>query len=217
MRSSGVGLAGQYRFLFEDVTLGLTIARDFGTENRVHEQVMQVRREGGGEQEYFDFDSYSFHYSLLYEGQPVGAMTATRPVDGAIDCSDVYAPQLMTRYHDCLVSTCKFRINRSGCSSLKTLRTMVREFWRDQVSVGSRLNLINADKKMVAFYQRMGYCVVEGSDFIHPTLGTDSVVMMMSADPTRKSFCTDIFSNLDDVLSMDEVITTCSESLLVDL
>ncbi|WP_372726210.1 hypothetical protein [Novipirellula sp.] len=208
MRSSGMAVADPYRFLFEDHSLGLTITRDFGTDNQVHEQVMQVRREGGGESS-FAFDSYSFHYSMLYDGQPVGAMTATRPVDGEVDCADVYSPQLMTRYHDCLVSTCKFRINRSGCSSLKTLRTMVREFWRDQVNLGSRLNLINADKKLASFYQRIGYEVIEGSNFIHPTLGTDSIVMMMSADPHRRSFCTDIFASLDDILPMQDVVTSC--------
>ena len=214
MRSSEVAVAGQYRFLFHDDALNLTITRDFGTDNQVHEQVMQVRRDGGGES-FFDFDSYSFHYSLLYDGQPVGAMTATRPSDGEIDCSHVYSPQIMSRYHDRLVSTCKFRINRHSGSSLKTLRTMVREFWRDQVHLGSRLNLINADKKLAPFYQRIGYHAVEGSDFIHPTLGTDSIVMVMSADPQRKSFCTDIFVTLDNILPMEEVVTTCRVSPMI--
>ncbi|WP_052329611.1 N-acyl amino acid synthase FeeM domain-containing protein [Rhodopirellula sp. SWK7] len=210
MRNGSQVASPSFRLLLDDPEDGLSIQRDFGTENRLYEQICSVRFGVEGEQAEFDFDRYSYHYGLFVDDQPVGTMTATRLSDGEIDCAHAYPSNVMRVFHDEIYSTCKFRIQRSRCSSMRTLRAMVRAVWQDQLTLGSRLVLINAEQNLVPFYRRMGFHLIAGSDFVHPVLGTQSVALMMSADPTRRSFFTDQFENLCDPLWLDIVLQQCN-------
>ncbi|MCM2374129.1 N-acyl amino acid synthase FeeM domain-containing protein [Aporhodopirellula aestuarii] len=203
-----------FRLLAHDPEDCLSIQRDFGTGNALYEQIATVRLGAEGERAEFEFDRYSYHYGLFVDDQPVGTMTATRLADGQIDCAHAYPPGVLRTFADEIYSTCKFRIHRSRCSSMKTLRMMVRAVWRDQLSLGSRLVLINAEKNLVPFYRRMGFHVIAGSDFVHPVLETQSVALMMSADPTRRSFFSDLFEDLCDPLWLEIVLEHCHQNAI---
>ncbi|EMI55912.1 N-acyl amino acid synthase FeeM domain-containing protein [Rhodopirellula sallentina] len=207
---SGPGLASpSFRSLLEQREEKLSIQRDFGTDNPLYDQIVKIRSDEQGQRSEFGFDRYSYHYALFVDDRPVGTMTATRLADGKIDCEEAYPQKLLRTFRDEIYSTCKFRIHRSRCSSMKTLRAMVRAVWQDQLSLASRLVLINAETTLVPFYRRMGFHVIEGSDFVHPALGTESVALMMPADPNRRSFFSDLFDDLEDPLWMDVVQAAC--------
>jgi len=196
----------KYRIIWEDKTKNLKIITDFGTGNNTFDAVLHVRRIENSTPVVFDFDHYSQQYCLLHQSTPVGSMTITRHIHGPLDCSECYPHNLLEVYGPVLGSACKFRINPFPFSGFRTLRLMIREVWRDRLQDGTRLDLINAEQKLVPFYKRIGYSVIKGSDFFHPMLGTKSVSLMLATDPTRRSFLRDLFERLPDPLLLIDVL-----------
>ncbi len=60
-----------------------------------------------------------------------------------------------------LFSIYKFRMLRSDGSPLRAVRAMGRAMWTHQLSLGSRLLVINSAKELLPFYIRMGFRVIE--------------------------------------------------------
>ncbi len=197
------------RCLFRDEATGIVIRRDFGIENDFFDEVRAVRRHGSSPVENF-FDSYSYHYLLTHHEEPVGTMTMTQLVDGLLDCQDHYPDRLLHLLGNQIVSATKLRINPCECSSIKTLRRFIGCAFQDHFSLGCRLNLMNAEKKLVPFYRRMGFEVVKGFEFEHPILGTDSVVLVLAFDPDHRSFFQPIFASGDCPLSQAEAMAACN-------
>ena len=83
---------------------------------------------------------------------------------------------------------------------------MTQMIWADLIQHGIRLDVINARRELVPFYAKMGYTVIEGWDFVHPHLGTDSQVLFLSVDPTIRSFFRDVFAEAADVLFKSRVL-----------
>ena len=156
------------RLLRKDTPKGVTMVREFGIDNPLIDSIYQVRREGDEDSFEFAFDRYSYHYCLFVDAEPVGTLTATRGVDGEMDCQQMYPESLLEAHADSVFSPCKFRIKRNRFSSFRLMRLMVREFWRDQLDIGSRLAVMNASLDLIAFYERIGFYVIEGSEFVHP-------------------------------------------------
>lgn len=110
----------------EDADNQLTVVADFGIESELFGKVLQVRGDGGKSQPQYEFDEYSTHYVLFHNCEPIGSLTATRHVDGKIDCEEFYPAVLFDRYGEQLASICKFRIRPGSHSGMKTFRMMVR-------------------------------------------------------------------------------------------
>ena len=194
--------------LFRDAEQDIVIERAFGVEDRFFDQVIDVRKDGDGPI-HNSFDPYSYHYLLRHQGTPVGTMTLTWLADGEIDCQEYYPERLLHLYHDQVISGTKLRINRGECSSLKTLRQFIGCVWQDHVKRGCRLNVMNAERRLAPFYRRLGFQVIEDSDFTHPTLRTESVVLVLAVDPNHRSFFQSIFELSEHPLSQREAIEAC--------
>ncbi len=200
-RRSDFGFRPNFQVLGEDWDTGLKVVRDFGDGNDLYERLIKVRGYGHDGPVRFFFDSYSYHYGLIEGDVAVGTLTVTRLVDGALDCQSFYPSCLLDTFYGEVFTTCKFRIAGTAKSSFRTLRMMLRHAWSDQLEQGSRLVLINSDQKLVPFYKRIGFEVIENSEFIHPLLGTSSVCMLMRADPNAKSFFSDLFEQVGPPIS----------------
>lgn len=186
----------------------LSVRRGYGNQCDIYRMVQQVRSDISEQVEY-DFDRYSYHYVLCENTSPVGALSAQRAVDGQLDCEEFYPPILLSRFKHQLFSTCKMRIQPHRSLPMEGLRMLVRDLWMDQLSLGCRITVINATEKLNRFYQRIGFSVIPSHDFIHPVLGTQSQVMVMAADPGRRSFCQDLYGMIADPVSQSELIAEC--------
>lgn len=201
------GKASAPRIIEEDAPKRLTIAAAFGINAALYDQALEVRKDENGVASKFDFDAWSTHYVMFHESEPIGALTATQQKHGPVDCNEFYPQVLFQRYSDVLVSICKFRILPGSYSGMATFRTMVRAVWRDLLQLGVRIDVINIEKSNLAAFRRIGYVIIKDSEFIHPKLGTDSIAMVLSADPTHKSFFADLFeTEIDDPVLMADVL-----------
>ncbi len=186
--------------------LELELYADFGTDNQLFGNVIRVRSQGNGSN-VFSFDEYSNHYCLMHQSNPIGTLTTTRQARGNVDCHEFYPLAVLTQFHEAIASCCKFRINASSCSNrLAAMRFMARESWGDLIEQGVRLDLINARRELASFYMRMGYTIVNGSDFVHPILGTDSLVLFLPVDPSIPSSFQYGFARVTDVLYKSQVL-----------
>lgn len=202
-------ISAGFRSLGYDEVTGLKFVRDFGTDNDLYQRLQTVRHLGGPGQYRFFFDEHSYHYGLIDGDRAVGTLTATRLADGEMDCQTQYPSPIREAFRSQIYSTCKLRIAAGRHSSFRTLRMMLRHVWKDQLELGSRLVLINTERKMTSFYQRVGFEVIEGTDFIHPLLHTDSICMLLRADPSSRSFFADLFQGVEPTLSRQQ-IDACS-------
>lgn len=201
------------REVVTDPQYQLRLLADFGTNNELYGNVLRVR---GFDQTAisFEFDEYSHHFCLFHESNPIGVLTSTWQTDGNIDCSDYYPQSLLETYSQSLMSHCKFRIVPSACSNrFAALRFMVRGVWQDELQCGRRLDIVNASREKVRFYKRIGYTPIQGFDFVHPKLGTDSVVLVLPADPTIPSFFRDQFARVPNTTSLTEIQGVCHQEL----
>lgn len=115
----------------------------------------------------------------------------------------------------CCPGTCKLRIRSGPTTPLLALRTLVRAAWTDQFHRGKRIALVNAEHRMKSFYHRIGFSYLEGCDFVHPGLGTQSCVLLMAADPGHRSYCQDIFAAVAEPYSQRALVDFCTGSLAV--
>ncbi|MFN8390866.1 MAG: hypothetical protein U0136_11295 [Bdellovibrionota bacterium] len=163
-------------------------------------------------------DEYSDHYCMYVDGQPVGSLGVTRALDGDVYLHEYCPPPLVDEFHDSLVSAYRFRIlhdfRRSSqlVPDIALSRHMVREAWREQISKGANLDLINIEKTHVPLYQRMGYVVCDGYDYLDPILGTPSCLMFLPVDPDRPSFIRDIIMETDVRLPVARVLRALTRS-----
>jgi hypothetical protein len=156
-------------------------------------------------------DDYSDHYCMLVDDEPVGSLGVTRLIDGPVFLSE-YVPQLLSdNFYDTLCSAYRFRIlsefRRTSplVPGINLSRHIVREVWREQLMKGVRLDVINIESSYIPLYQRMGYEICEGFDYIDPALGTPSSIMYLAADVGRPSIIQDILQDLGISFSSERV------------
>lgn len=184
---------------------GSVIQRDWGVDQDTFGQVLEVRRRVHGRATVYDFDHYSAHYLLTRWSQPVGCLTVTHAVDGPVDCRRFYPDALFDEFGDRLVSACKSNII-AGESSPGDWRRFTRTVWRDLLTRDVRIDVINVRHDRRDAFRAMGYVVIGGCRFGHPTLNTDSVGMFLSVDPDHRSLFRSVFrEHLGDVLEIDRV------------
>lgn len=179
-----------------------------GTEDPLFGLVQEIRGDGSDRTRY-EYDDYSHHYLLRWEGKPLGALTVQAAVDGKLDCDDYYPPVLFDRYRSQLIATCKLRIRRGPSTPIQALRTLVRGAWADQLNYGKRVSIVNADVRMQAFYRRIGFTYLPGFDFVHPELQTQSNVLLMAADSTQRSYCQDLFATVANQPNQPSLVELC--------
>lgn len=159
----------------------------------------------------YPIDSYSDHYRLTVDGKTAGALSVTQTRNGVADCEE-YMPQcLLDNFRDMISSACKFRIVKQKIahiekrSQINLPQQVIKMAFKDQLSKGIKLDIINARKSFARYYRQMGYLTVENSEFIHPVLGTNSVIMYLPADPNHKSLVQQSCKSLDNHLLLSEV------------
>lgn len=202
----------------EPALISMTLAKDdfqmgairfaFGKSNSTFAMVQDIRSDLSDQTEH-PFDEFSYHYVLMRGDFPVGSMSVQKATDGVLDCESNYPSLIREQYQDQLFSSCKFRIRPGEQPALLALRLLVRSVWTHQIDLGAKISIINVSTRMKRFYQRIGFSEIVGYDFIHPVLHTHSHVMLMTTDPTRRSFCQDIFENCGSPLSQSEVAAKC--------
>lgn len=197
-------------------TIPLEISIDYGRVEDVDLffDILQVRNEVYQSKDIssliFAFDSYSDQYRLSLGGDPSGCLTVTRALEGEIDCFEFYPESILETYHEQIVSALKFRILNTVFKNLHAhsrmlSSTLVRTAWQDQLNKGARLDLINVERSYIPYYRRMGYHLIDDSNFTHPILGTDSYCMFLPADPNIKSIAQDLFQQADNPLYLEDV------------
>ncbi len=193
------GSVGDSR-VYADSESHLSVDCGQGNQGELFRQVVGVRAAYPVGPYEFEFDRYSEHYLIRHHEQPIGVLTATRLIAGELDCAEYYPRNWLLEYGHRVFSNYKFRMLRSEVPPLKAVRAITGAMWAHQLSLGSRLLVINAAKSLIPLYRRMGLRVVHGSDFVHPTLGTESVVLVQASDPDCRSFFQDIFAQVPDPL-----------------
>ncbi len=157
-------------------------------------------------------DDYSDQYCMFVDHQPVGCLGVTWARDGALYLGEFAPPALLEHFGHTLVSAYRFRIlsafrRSSGqLPELALSRHMVREAWREQMTRGATLDVIQTETTYAGFYQRMGYIHCEGYDYIDPILGTPSSVMCLPTDPDRESIIQDIVRESGTFLTLENVL-----------
>jgi len=156
-------------------------------------------------------DNHSDHYCMFVNKVPVGSLGVTRLLEGEVYLNEFCPPQLFEDYRDSLVSAYRYRILsdfRRGSAlvpELQLSKYLVREAWREQIRKGARIDVINIEMTHVPLYQRMGYVLCEGYNYLDPVLGTPSGVMFLPTDPDRSSIIQDIVRESGIALSVGEV------------
>jgi len=159
----------------------------------------------------YPFDFYSDHYRLMVDGITAGALTVTQARNGTIDCEEYIPKALVENFREVICSACKFRVIKQRIKHIEKRSKMelpmqvLKSAYKDQLNKGSRLDIINAHKTFSRYYTKMGYLPIENSDFIHPVLGTESIIMYLPVDPSRKTAVQDLFAQYDDPLMLSEV------------
>lgn len=185
-----------------------------GTQDPLFDLVQEIRRDGASRSRY-EFDDYSHHYLVQWQGEPLGTLTVQAAEDGRLDCEDHYPAVLLDRYRGQLISTCKLRIRRGPSAPIQALRTLVRGAWNDQLTYGKRISIVNADVRMRAFYRRIGFAYLQGFDFVHPELQTQSNVLLMAVDAGQRSYCQDLFCDVVDQQDQQELVEMCEGSVAI--
>jgi len=163
-------------------------------------------------------DNYSDHYCMYVENLPVGSLGVTRALDGELFMQEFCPPQILEDFHEVLVAAYRFRIldayrqTSSRVPGISLSRHMVREAWREQISRGAALDIINIESTHVRLYQRMGYVLCEGYNSMDPELGTPSCIMLLPVDPARKSFISDIIKDADVTVSLNDVMRSLTKT-----
>jgi hypothetical protein len=204
--------AEQRKLLYRDALSEVMIERSFAIRRKCTHDQNAFDSFFESERPRFWFDHHSYHYFLTVHEQPTGTMTATRAIDGEMDCQDFYPPELISNYRHCIFTPCKFVIRPGSHSSFRLMRLMVRETWRDLLTLGCRVSVMNARVGLVPFYRRMGFHVVNHSEFVHPICGTESRVLVMSADPNQRSYFSDLFETIEDPVALADLSRYCDLS-----
>lgn len=159
----------------------------------------------------FPFDKYSDHYRLSIGGKATGALSVTQAKNGRVDCEEYIPECLVDSYRDVISSACKFRIIKQRIQHLQNRSKMdlpkqvLKTAFKDQLTKGTRLDIINAHKSFARYYRQIGYVSIDDGGFIHPVLGTDSLIMYLPADPSRTSMGQDLFEKCDNPLMLSDV------------
>ena len=133
-----------------------------------------------------DCDKLSDIYILFKDGYGVATVGGTLCSLGTPDCNEFYPRKLLSLFSSRVLCPYRLAVRPEVAGGGRFFsRTILQEGWRDQISKGARIMIMSAHRPMLPYYFRLGFRVVDGFDFTHPVLGTDSVVLALasSQDP----------------------------------
>jgi len=195
--------------------LNITIDQSTSLNKQFYQDVLSVRNDPYNYNDLtklmHKFDRYSDHYRLSINGKVTGSLSITQARMGKMDCQEYVPKCLLDNFHDSISSACKFRVIKNEVkqiekrSMLALPKKVIQCAFTDQLSKGTRLDIINASVAFSRYYRQIGYVEIENSLFIHPTLGTKSVIMYLPADPSRQSIGQELFSSIDNQLPLKNV------------
>lgn len=157
-------------------------------------------------------DDYSDHYCIHIADAPVGALGVTRLLHGPLFLHEFYPQAILDSFFDRIVSAYRFRLlpkfRRTSFLSKGTnlAYAMIREAWKEHIAKGAGIDLINVEPKYIPYYERLGYVLCEGCDFICPVFHEPISVMFLATDPSRDSVVRDLIDNRDDHIFVDDVL-----------
>jgi hypothetical protein len=101
---------------------------------------------------------------------------------GVLDCENFYPSLLLTQHRSVLCSASRFARSKQFPANPTLAKHFLREVREDQLLDGMIGDVINANTPMIPYYEKLGYRTIEGHDFRHPRLGTNSKAMLLIAD-----------------------------------
>jgi hypothetical protein len=186
----------------------LEVKVTYGDWSHVYFHCQLVRADAGDANVHYPFDAHSFHFVMYYKGDPIGAMTATCCLDGAVDQDQFYPRSLLRTHQTRVFSSCKLRINSFKSQGPGPFRLLVRSAWSYLLHLGLRIDVMNCEVEKRSRYEAVGYRCLEGFDFVHADLGTASRVMILSADRDHTSLFRNSFRTLTDPVSLPELLAS---------
>ncbi|MDM8515404.1 hypothetical protein QUF76_04335 [Desulfobacterales bacterium HSG16] len=158
---------------------------------------------------YTDYDSYSELYCLYINDEPMGTVTGTQATSGKLDCEEYYPTVFLEKYRDIISSASKFAtLKYYSCEKINGNRVahlLLEAVWKDQINMGIRIDIVNVHEKMISYYRKLGYLLITDSFFLHPEFHTPSYVMFLSADESHPSYFQNLFSGLENQMTLDMV------------
>lgn len=193
----------------------------FGTWAIQHDEVRRVRQYGLGEsvQTDFEFDKWSYHYTIAIQTKIIATVTVTRQEDGELDCWQHYPNSILTAYSNKLCTVVKLRMlpidHTPGVNRLTLIKFIVRMICGHQLSIGTRLAIVNATGRFEHFYRRLGFHALPEFRFKHPTLHTDSCSLIMPSDvTTAPTYLSDIIRFIPDAVLLSDVQQTLNDHVV---
>jgi hypothetical protein len=162
---------------------------------------LRGRHQTGGELEDV-FDRTADHYLLFRDGVPILAMRVNQARRGPMDCEEFYPGNLLSVFRNMVGSASRLIKAKEARGNASETFSLIAAVWRDQFLDGMRIDLINVHMPMIPFYRRLGYRTVPHSRFKHPRLGTDSLVMFLTANACGDSRIADAFGTAHDPVLM---------------
>lgn len=156
-------------------------------------------------------DRYSDHYCMLVDATPVGCLSITRALHGEIFFQEYFPQAFFDHFQDRVVSAYRFRLlpqyrrTSQQASGIGVATIMAKEIWREQIAKGVGIDLINVERSYVRYYQRLGYVLCEGYDFICPIFHEPISIMYLPTDPTRDSIIKDLVQGRTDNVLMKNI------------
>ena len=156
-------------------------------------------------------DLHSAHHLAFVNDEPAATLRVTRLTDGELDCGNYYPNTILNEFRAELCNASRFFAHSKHPHSLKLAHLLVEVAWRQQLQLGTRLDVINVHERAIRYYGRMGYELVSNSFFRHPVLDTPSRVMVFPATPCRDTPLDHVFDDIESPFDFETLAT------LVDL
>lgn len=164
----------------------ISIVKFRGSNNRM-EEVRSIRKNRYPFSQDDEYDQDAWHY-LYYEANEAQAtMRVQLAAEQTLDCESYYPDEIFQLYRrEQIASATRLVKRKDGLKDRKHIMKFIHEVWRDQLSNGVHIHVINAHRQMQRYYHWLGYETMIGQDFVHPRLNTPSVVLQ--ADLLSDSF-----------------------------
>jgi hypothetical protein len=148
------------------------------------ELIKKVRLERQGLKDCVDlYDVDADHYLLIDQSaRPIFVMRVNQARRGELDCERFYPKELLDNHRSVLCSASRFMRSRQFSANPVLAKRFLHLVREDQLLEGMIGDVINAHAPMLPYYKSIGYEALNGHDFIHPRLGTESKVMLLMAN-----------------------------------
>ncbi|MBD3176995.1 MAG: GNAT family N-acetyltransferase [Armatimonadia bacterium] len=151
------------------------------------------------------YDAYSRHYVVLHRGRPVGTMRTTRATDGPLDSQDHYPTSLLRALHEVIASASRFCVPPGPPLEVRVARMLVETVWAAEARDGVRVDIINAHRRGVLYYARLGYLLLRDYYFVHPVLSTPSYVLVLPASRVMPGPLRELVGGVDNPVLPEEI------------